>query len=98
MLQAGNLCACVVDMGKIDVGSDDRGYILRLSKHQPPRVDDHRAAKALPVGRVMTNLSSRYNVAKVLNGACAKQDFPVIASGMQGETSRYKQDLCSTQG
>jgi hypothetical protein len=78
---------------QVNVGND-RGYaVRRLCHHQSPGIYDHAPAET-QVGRRMTSpLTGSGNPAKVLNGPCAQEQFPVVASGLQGEGRGHQDNL-----
>ena len=60
-------------------------------EHRSPRVDDHRVAVALVVGRMLADLAGGDHEGLVLDRARAQQHLPVGPAGRHGERRRQRE-------
>jgi hypothetical protein len=90
--------AHVADAARIEIGGDDAGTLVEAGQHFAPGVDDHAVAVGHAAVGMAAALGRSQQVALVLDGAGAQQQFPMGAARGLGKGRRQHQQVELAQG
>ena len=88
MLKRRQAGANFIDTRRVEIADDDTFFLVESRQHLAPGVDQQTVTRGFSVISMPTALGAGQNVALVLDGPRAQQDFPVCPPGLLGEGGR----------